>query len=172
MLLFLFFHLRDILVFSFAGGPGDLTLLVFQSLQINPIKHLSPYSWCRSHNLAELRGFGWISSKAGDIKCVTGTGRDSTIKVVFGSDEGPGVEGSDRNVVGCMSKEFEEFRPLAGSSVRVCHLDESRWQVCIQVGDHYPKVPPSSRLLDVKCTGLSWRYGRMTGLRISGLHTT
>ena len=44
MLLFLFFHLRDILVFSFAGGPGDLTLLVFQSLQINLIKHLSPYS--------------------------------------------------------------------------------------------------------------------------------
>jgi hypothetical protein len=45
-------------------------------------------------------------------------GGDSTIMLVLGSNESPGAEGSNRNVVGCMSKESEdEFWPSSGEDL-------------------------------------------------------
>lgn len=53
------------------------------------------------------------SSNGGDVGSVTRAGRDSTIMFVLDSDEGPGAEGNNINVVGCVESE-DEFRPSSG----------------------------------------------------------
>jgi len=62
-------------------------------------------------------------SEGGDIGRVSCLGGDSSITLVLGFDKGPGAEGSNGNMVGCMRKESEDkFWPLSHTRNSIADL--------------------------------------------------